>query len=106
MPRRLLAATLLLCQLLSVGLPARAQQQPTPTPLPGVQTQPARPALDPNDPVAKIMDEGMNRSQVTQILSHLTDVIGPRLTNSPQMKRANEWTRDQMSKWGMQNARL
>ncbi|MDQ3323443.1 MAG: M20/M25/M40 family metallo-hydrolase, partial [Acidobacteriota bacterium] len=45
-------------------------------------------------------------SQVMQTLSYLTDVIGPRLTGSPQMKRANEWTRDQMTKWGMQNAKL
>ncbi|HEY9281891.1 MAG TPA: M20/M25/M40 family metallo-hydrolase [Pyrinomonadaceae bacterium] len=105
MPRLLLAATLLLCQLPPAGLVARARQQ-QPAAQPAAPAQSARPALDPNDPVAKIMDEGMNRSQVMQILSHLTDVIGPRLTNSPQMKRANEWTRDQMLKWGMQNARL
>ena len=48
----------------------------------------------------------MNRSQVMKTLSYLTDVIGPRLTNSPNMKRANEWTRDEMTKWGMQNAHL
>jgi CubicO group peptidase (beta-lactamase class C family) len=41
-----------------------------------------------------------------QTLSYLTDVIGGRLTNSPQMKRANEWTRDALTKWGLQNARL
>ena len=60
----------------------------------------------PDDVIAKIKDEGMNRSQVMQHLSYLTDVIGGRLTNSPNMKRANEWTRDQMTKWGMQNAKL
>jgi hypothetical protein len=48
----------------------------------------------------------MNRSQVMNTLSYLTDVIGGRLTNSPSMKRANEWTRDTMAKWGMQNAKL
>ena len=69
--------------------------------------QPAQqPALDPNDPVAKIRDEGLNRSQVMQTLSYLSDVIGPRLTNSPGMKRANEWTRDTLTKWGLQNAHL
>ena len=73
----------------------RAQQ-------PGQQT----PAKDPNDPIERIKDEGMNRSQVMQTLSYLTDVIGPRLTNSPGMKRANEWTRDQMAKWGLQNPHL
>ena len=39
----------------------------------------------------------MKRSQVMQTLSYLSDVIGPRLTASPGMKRANEWTRDQLS---------
>ena len=58
------------------------------------------------DPIAKIKDEGMNRSQVMQTLSYLTDVIGPRLTSSPGMKRANDWTRDQLTKWGLQNAHL
>jgi hypothetical protein len=48
----------------------------------------------------------MNHSQVMNTLSYLTDVIGGRLTNSPNMKRANEWTRDTMAKWGMQNAKL
>jgi carboxypeptidase Q len=54
----------------------------------------------------KIKDEGMNRSKVMEHLSYLTDVIGGRLTNSPSMKRANEWTRDTMAKWGMKNAKL
>src|SRR5690349_21858101 len=69
------------------------------------QTQQA-PAPDPNDPIQRIKDEGMNRSQVMQTLSYLSDVIGPRLTASPGMKRANEWTRDQLTKWGLQNAHL
>ncbi len=56
--------------------------------------------------IDRIRDEGMNKSQVMQTLSYLTDVIGGRLTNSPSMKRANEWTRDTMAKWGMQNAHL
>jgi hypothetical protein len=60
----------------------------------------------PKEAIDKIRDEGMNRSQVMPTLSYLTDVIGGRLTNSPNMKRANEWTRDTMTKWGMQNAKL
>jgi hypothetical protein len=61
----------------------------------------------PEDPVvAKIRDEGLNHSQVMQTLSYLSDVIGPRLTASPNMKRACEWTRDTMARWGMQNAHL
>jgi len=60
----------------------------------------------PKADIEKIKDEGMNRSQVMQTLSYLTDVIGSRLTGSPNLKRANEWTRDTMAKWGMQNAKL
>lgn len=59
-----------------------------------------------SDPVARIRDEGLNRSQVMQTLSYLTDVIGPRLTGSPNLKRANEWTRYRLEGWGLQEARL
>ena len=58
------------------------------------------------DAIEKIKEEGLKRSQVMQTLSTMTDVIGPRLTGSPQMKRANEWTKDQLTKWGLYNAHL
>lgn len=60
----------------------------------------------PKEAIDKLRDEGLNRSQVMQTLSYMTDVIGGRLTGSPNMKRANEWTRDKMKEWGMQNAHL
>jgi hypothetical protein len=41
-----------------------------------------------------------------ETLAHLTDVIGPRLTGSPSLKRANEWTRDQLASWGLSDAHL
>ena len=58
------------------------------------QSAPAVTITQSADTIDRIKDEGMNRSQVMKTLSYLTDVIGPRLTNSPNMKRANEWTRD------------
>ncbi len=64
------------------------------------------PYAAPAEDIAKIKKEGMENSQVMPTLSYLTDVIGGRLTNSPNMKRANEWTRDTMAKWGMKNAHL
>ena len=68
---------------------------------------PARaPYAAPAEDIAKIKKEGMENSEVMQTLSYLTNVIGGRLTNSPNMKRANEWTRDTMAKRGMQNAHL
>lgn len=57
-----------------------------------------------NDPIERIRDEGLNRSQVMTTLSYLTDVIGPRLTGSPELRRANEWTRDRFTAWGLTNA--
>src|SRR5712691_1221016 len=94
MIRRQFAATLLFFALL---VPYAAfGQQPQ-----GPQQPP-----DPNDPIVRIKDEGMNRSQVMQTLSYLSDVIGPRLTASPNTKRANEWTRDKLTSWGLQNGHL
>lgn len=57
-----------------------------------------------NAVIAKIRDEGMNRSQAMKTMNYLTDVIGARLTNSPAQKRANQWTKEQFEKWGMKNA--
>ncbi|MEO8041430.1 MAG: hypothetical protein ABI646_02360 [Acidobacteriota bacterium] len=102
--RKVLSVLLLACFLLpTAGLAQTAalvdKAQPTSSPKAGVYSAP-KAVID------KIRDEGTNRSQVMQTLSYLTDVIGGRLTNSPNMKRANEWTRDTMAKWGMQNAKL
>ncbi len=58
------------------------------------------------DAVTRIRDEGFRRSQVMETLRYLTDRIGPRVTGSPQMKRANEWTRDKLAAWGLARARL
>ena len=56
------------------------------------------------DSTARIRDEGMNRSQAMKTMRYLTDVIGPRLTNSPNQRRANKWTRDQFAAWGLENS--
>jgi hypothetical protein len=56
--------------------------------------------------VNAIRDQGLNHSQVMQTLQHLTDKIGPRLTNSPQMREANRWTMAQLKGWGLGNAHL
>ena len=63
-------------------------------------------AATPADLVARLRDEGTNRSQVAAIFSHLTDVIGARLTGSPNCRRANDWTRDKLASWGLTNAHL
>jgi hypothetical protein len=52
---------------------------------------------------ARIMDEGLAHSQVMTTAQHLTDVIGPRLTNSPQMRAAEAWTQAKFAEWGLKN---
>jgi carboxypeptidase Q len=51
--------------------------------------------------VDRIRDEGLNRSQLPEMARHLTDVIGPRLTGSPGMRTANDWTAEQFRRWGL-----
>ncbi len=55
------------------------------------------------DMVNRIRQEAFHNSQVMATFSHLTESIGPRLTNSPQMAKANAWTREQFSNWGLVN---
>ena len=58
------------------------------------------------DMITKIRLEGFRNSKVMETSSHLMDSIGPRLTGSPNMKKANEWTRKQLEEWGLSNAHL
>lgn len=53
--------------------------------------------------VSKIKDEGFKRSQVMNILSMLTDVHGPRLTNSPGFRKAADYAKATLEAWGLQN---
>ena len=54
----------------------------------------------------RIRDEGFHNSKVMDYAMGLMDSIGERLTGSPNMKRANEWTRDQLTAMGLSNAHL
>jgi carboxypeptidase Q len=56
--------------------------------------------------ITKIRYEGFRNSKIMEIASGLMDGIGPRLTGSPNAKRANEWTRDQLTSFGLANAHL
>ena len=56
--------------------------------------------------VNQLRDEGINRSKVMETVAVLADEIGPRLTGSPGLKKASQWTRAKLAEWGMQNARI
>ena len=69
------------------------------------QPQPQRETLD-YGMYQRIRDEGLSHSHVMEYASALDDDIGPRLTGSPNLKHANEWTRDQFTAMGCSNAHL
>jgi carboxypeptidase Q len=53
--------------------------------------------------IARIRDEGLNRSQVMDHISWLSDVFGPRLTGGPGIMQASEWALGRFSEWGLDN---
>jgi hypothetical protein len=58
------------------------------------------------DLLARIRQEEAKNSQIMKTIHMLADVFGPRLTGSPNHKRAAEWAVKQMTEWGMSNAHL
>jgi hypothetical protein len=53
--------------------------------------------------IHQIKEEGFGNSKVMEIMSFLTDVYGPRLTNSPNIKEAADWTTTKMKEWQLAN---
>jgi hypothetical protein len=97
--------------LLAAALTLHAADKPKPqAPAPAAtdpyaEVQPATESLDMNM-YQRIRDEGLNHSHVMEFATALMDGIGPRLTGSPNLKKANEWTRDTLTKIGLENAHL
>ena len=67
--------------------------------------QPATETLD-YAMYGSIRGEALGHSHVMEFASALMDGIGPRLTGSPNLKRASEWTKDQLIRMGCANAHL
>jgi carboxypeptidase Q len=89
---------------LSAGRPARPATSKATTAAAGGGTY----AGEPVDlaVITRIRDEGIHHSQVVATVGYLADRIGPRLTGTPALKEANEWTRQQLLDWGLTNAHL
>src|ERR1044071_2473488 len=58
------------------------------------------------DAVNRIKAEESDHSQVMEMVGYLTDVTGPRLTGSPNLRRAQQYTLDRLHEWGLGNAHL
>ena len=53
--------------------------------------------------IAKFREEGFQRSEISSTLSYMTDVLGARLTNSEDMRRAQDWAAKEMRRIGLKN---
>jgi hypothetical protein len=95
------AASLGLLAVLAAPLPAQKSAKVPPYYAP----QPATEQID-LTMYARIREEGLRHSHVMELGAALADGIGPRLTGSPNMAKANAWTRDTLTKLGMSNAHL
>ena len=56
--------------------------------------------------VAKIREEGFQRSEIANTLSYMTDVLGARLTNSDDMRIAQDWAIKEMKRIGLKNTKI
>jgi hypothetical protein len=56
--------------------------------------------------IQEIKLEASKNSKVMETLSYLTDVYGPRLTGSPELKETAEWAKKQLNEWGINNVKL
>ena len=56
--------------------------------------------------INKIKGEGLQRSQVMDLASWLTDVYAPRLTGSPMSQKAAEWTVAKLKEFGLVNVKI
>lgn len=63
-------------------------------------------AADENAAIARIIDEGMNRSEAMTTASALMDRIGPRLTNSENHRKAEVWAMDLLRQRGLANVHV
>jgi len=87
------------------GAPASARSQ-TATAAPPAAAQRAVGVPSDDALVARMIQEGTRRSHVDADLEYLLDVIGPRLTGSPEMRLANDWTRQKFLEYGVDRADL
>lgn len=88
--RRPVLAAVLVCTALAAGAMSLAAQSAEPVDLEAIQ---------------RIKEEGFERSQVMDTAWWLTEIHGPRLTNSPQLRAAADWAAKKLTAWGLVNVK-
>ena len=108
-PTRVSFALSIIAVCAAISLFAGDQKKKTPPAEPAQPSyelpQPAQETLD-YSMYVNIRDEATAHSHIMEYASALMDGIGPRLTGSPNLKRANEWTLNQFTAMGCSNAHL
>jgi carboxypeptidase Q len=108
-PMKTSALSLLVLAALSVSAVSAQKEKKEPVkeaPRPSYELpQPEKEPLD-YTMYGVIRNEALQHSKIMEYASALMDGIGPRLTGSPNLKKANEWTRDQLTAMGCANAHL
>jgi carboxypeptidase Q len=108
--QKLRVACLLLTAGLSLSVYAAQKQKKEPA-----EKEPVKPSYELPQPEKETLDyamyeriraEALGHSHIMEYASALMDGIGPRLTGSPNLKKANEWTKDQLTAMGCANAHL
>lgn len=104
--------------LLAIAVPVVWSQPPAPPAAPAAPATETKvdvpPPANPEEAAARAIDQkfielgspGKDGSEVMRNLTHLSDVIGPRLTGSDNLKRANEWAAEKMKQYGLSNVHL
>jgi len=54
----------------------------------------------------KIIAEVKDKAELNANLQHLCDVIGPRITGSANLEKANKWAAEKMKEYGLTNVKL
>ena len=107
---RLIKHLLLVISICSVSGPTWAQSAPSAQPRasggsPAVSTVPEA-SGETKAVTQAILEEIDKRSELMANIEYLCDMIGPRLTGSPNLTKANEWTRDKFKQYGLSNSHL
>jgi carboxypeptidase Q len=53
--------------------------------------------------ISRFREEESQHSQITEVIGYLTDVYGPRLTNSPNLREAASYAVKTLNSWGLEN---
>ncbi|MGO9915977.1 MAG: M20/M25/M40 family metallo-hydrolase [Isosphaeraceae bacterium] len=97
-------SSLVLAQAIS---PAAAKPQARPgSPSAGAASQTSESSGEIKAVTQAIVEEIDKHSELMANIEYLCDMIGPRLTGSPNLAQANRWTRDKFQQYGLSNAHL